>query len=212
MMQLVGLAITSSFTGLVSDKIGRKPVILFCNVGAMAGCVGKWFCRKSFWAFCIAHLCSGLLSGSFPVYLAYISDVFESKSVKDKELGKTVAFFVLGISLGGLVAVLMFPQGLFAPLWAGCILLLFTTIINLRFLVDPDKLKVIQGAIKPELDEELAVLNEKMDTNDNEEGPQHIDKRTLSIIIFGSFADIFGSKSLFPMCVSPLAYQVFYKW
>lgn len=208
MMQLVGVAISSSFTGTASDKLGRKPVIIFCLVGSMIGCIVKWFCRKSFWAFSISHLFAGLLSGSTPVSLAYVSDAFESRAVKDKETGKTIAFYVLGMSLGGLLAVLMYPQGLFAPLWAGAGLMVFVLIFNLKFLIEPGNLKVMSTLDQPDVDEEeTEVLNNTADGDVPKQSDisESIDKGTMSIIILGSVADIFGSKSLFPMCLSPLA-------
>ncbi len=208
MMQLVGVAISSSFTGVISDKVGRKPVILFCIVGSMIGCIVKWFCRKSFWAFSIAHLFSGMLSGSLPVALAFISDVFESKTVKDNEFGKTIALYVLGTTFGGLFAVVMYPQGLFAPLWAGVGLMFLVLCINVKFLIEPNKLKEMPKLEPLEIDdEETQVLKKVNDDNtvDEFDEPKSIDKGTMAVIIMGSFADIFGSKSLFPMCLSPLA-------
>lgn len=81
------MAVASAVTGRLSDKIGRKPVILFCLSASMIGSAVKYFLRHTFWGFCIANFFNGLLSGSLPVALAYVSDVFSSKGKKSKEFG-----------------------------------------------------------------------------------------------------------------------------
>lgn len=82
------MAVASAVTGRLSDRIGRKPVILFCLSMSMVGSAVKYLLRNTFWGFCIANFFNGLLSGSLPVALAYVSDVFSSPSTKSAEFGK----------------------------------------------------------------------------------------------------------------------------
>lgn len=51
MTAMLGMAVASAVTGRLSDKIGRKPVILFCLSASMIGSAVKYFLRHTFWAF-----------------------------------------------------------------------------------------------------------------------------------------------------------------
>lgn len=63
MAALTGVAIASAFTGQLSDRIGRKPVLQFCMGASVFGNILKWFLRGSFWGFCAASFINGLVSG-----------------------------------------------------------------------------------------------------------------------------------------------------
>jgi hypothetical protein len=48
------------------------------------------------------------------------------------------------------------------------------------------------------------------DDDDDDKGPETIDWKVTSNILVGSLADNAGSVGLFPLCLSPLAFNVFY--
>jgi MFS family permease len=217
MMHLIGVAIASTFTGTISDKVGRKPVILVCITGSMIGCAVKWVCRKSFWAFCISNLVFGLLAGGFPVALAYVSDSFEAKAAKAKQFGLIIVFWVMGQSAGGIISVLMYPLGLFAPLWAGVAVMFITFCFTYYFLVEPSDLKLVPTHDEEEDENHTTdkIENEdqgkEIEVKNNPSLPDTIDYKTMCIILLGTFSDVIGSKALFPLCLAPLAYEVYYK-
>lgn len=106
----------SPVLGSLSDRFGRRPVILLSNLGlgldyalmALAPSIG--------WLF-IGRLISGITSSTFGAANAFIVDVTpaEQRAAKFGLLG--VAFgvgFVIGPSVGGLLSVF----GLRAPFWA----------------------------------------------------------------------------------------------
>ena len=226
MTSLLGVAIISSVTGTLSDKLGRKPVILFCLSGSIIGSIAKWLCRRSYWAFCVANFVNGLLSGSLPVALAYVSDVFTLKTTKDKEFSTIVGCWVLGQSIGGIVSILMYEQGLFAPLWVGVGIVFFACCITYQFLIEPGELKIPTGlnGIDESEEEHGGLLPTNLNAEDDDEDdsavekeveheglPEEINRTTMAHIIVGAFADTLGSKALFPLCLSPLAFNTFYK-
>mmetsp|Transcript_14728 Transcript_14728/g.17935 ORF Transcript_14728/g.17935 Transcript_14728/m.17935 type:complete len:658 (-) Transcript_14728:262-2235(-) len=198
MTSLLGTAIASSITGTLSDKLGRKPVILFCLSGSMVGSTVKYFLRQTFWGFCIANFFNGLLSGSLPVALAYISDVFTSNKIKASQFSIVVGCWVLGQSIGGIIAILMSEQGLFAPLWVGVGIMFLACCVTAKYLVEASNLKIPKS------------MNES-DDDEDEDLPTEINKMTMYHIIIGALADTIGSKALFPLCLSPLAFTRFYK-
>ena len=197
---LLGMAIAGVFAGKISDKIGRKPVVLFCLAGSMFGSALKWFLRHGFWPFCIANLVNGLLSGTLPVALAYSSDLFSSEREKSKNFTAIVGLYVVGQSTGGIFAILMQNHGLFAPLWAGVAILAVALVFNIRYLIEPGRIR-IPGTIGD-------------DENDNDdliaERPEKINRKAMANILIGAFTDIAGSKALFPLCMTPLGFQTYY--
>jgi MFS family permease len=142
MTYYLGVSIASLFSGSISDRVGRKPVMLCCISGSILGSAAKWWCRKSFLGFCTANFVNGLLSSEFPVVLAYVSDLFESKEEKEKEFSKTVGCYVLGQGLGGIIAIMFYPLGLFVPILAGIGLLLVVFVLNCLFLIEPKYLRI----------------------------------------------------------------------
>lgn len=222
MVRLLGSSIASSFTGAISDKVGRRPVILMCIITHLLGVILQWFCRKSFWAFSSAQFVSGLLSASLPVSLAYSSEILESKEDKEKEFGILIAGGMFGQAIGGVIAMVMFPLGLFAPLWVGFGLLIVSFLVCFCYLAE-------QNMLEDMIDEDSFDNNDDDDDNNDDDGdssddvdtnsceeqslalPQHIDIKTMAIILNGSVFDLFGSTTLIPMCLSPLAYKVFYQ-
>lgn len=203
MTALLGMAIAGAVTGTISDKIGRKPVLVFCLAASMVGSMAKYFLRETFWGFCAANFVNGLLSGSLPVALAYIADVFPSNKEKAKQFSIVVGCNVLGQSTGGIIAILMFDVGLFAPLWVGSFIMAVASVIVAIYLVEPNKMS--DGTLN------VGNVNETEEEAETETPPTEIDKSTLANIVIGAFFDIFGSKALFPLCLSPLAFETYYK-
>ena len=196
MMHLIGISITTTVSGFISDKVGRKPIILISMAGSTVAGVVQWFCRKSFWAFCLASLFAGLTAGSLPVTLAYTSDVLPSKNEKDKELSKILGVGILGMGAGVTTAAIVFPLGLFTPLLVGVGLTFITFCVVYQFLLDPELIKTHHIHQHENYDDML---------------PNEIDKRTMANIVLGLSADAIGSKVLYPICVTVLAYETFYK-
>ncbi|KAL3902705.1 MAG: hypothetical protein SGARI_005710, partial [Bacillariaceae sp.] len=186
MFALLGIAVAGLYSGRLSDKIGRKPVLQFTMYGSMVGSVIKFFLRKNFWGFCIANLANGLVSGSLPVALAYVGDVFPTPQTKAAEFGNITGCFVVEQSMGGIFAILMSSTGLFASLWIGA---------------------AMMRAAGLEVSDEYGVMVEE--EGDDEELTE-IDKLTMWNIIAGAFLDNFGSCGLFPICLLPLAFNRFY--
>jgi MFS family permease len=64
------------------------------------GSIAKYFARETFWGFCITQLVFGFFLGNLPIAMAYIGDVFTSKTEKGRQLSIIVANYVMGNSGG----------------------------------------------------------------------------------------------------------------
>lgn len=201
MSYLLGVTIASIGIGTLSDRFGRKPLMSLCLYGSVILTGIMYYARKNFWGFCGASFANGLVSATVPIALAYVGDVFPAQASKEKKIGLVIGISMLGNSGGGVIAILMESVGLFAPLWAGIAWMAVSAIVATFYLIEPGQM------IQPE---KLSTCDSKCDDDDDEKPPERLDRCSLSIIIFGALADNVGSAGLAPLCLSPLAFKVFY--
>ena len=93
--------IFSPFWGSLSDRIGRRPVILVCLVGGAASYLVFAF-AQSLWLLFIARALAGLFGGSISTAHAYIADVTSERD-RSKGMGLLGAAFGLGFIFGPLL-------------------------------------------------------------------------------------------------------------
>lgn len=95
----------SPVTGALSDRFGRRPVVLLSNFGQGCDCILMALAPTLSWLF-VGRLISGITSASIPTANAYIADVTppEQRAAKFGLLGAAFGLgFVVGPALGGLL-------------------------------------------------------------------------------------------------------------
>jgi DHA1 family tetracycline resistance protein-like MFS transporter len=96
----------SPIWGQLSDRIGRRPVILISLLGAAIAHLAFAF-APSFWALVVARAFAGLFGGNLSTAMAYIADITDEKN-RSKGMGMIGAAFglgfILGPSMGGIFA------------------------------------------------------------------------------------------------------------
>src|SRR5438874_1233417 len=78
--------------GHLSDRIGRRPVLLVSQIGTCAGFLILAY-ANSLWVVFLARIIDGLTAGNLTVAQAYIADVSEAEN-------RTKAFGLIGIAFG----------------------------------------------------------------------------------------------------------------
>ncbi len=101
-----GLACLYSFTqfiaaphwGRLSDRLGRRPILLISSLGLGLSYVG-WFFSSSFTFFCLTRLLGGLMGGNLGVASAAMADMSPPEK-RTSSMGMIGAAFGLGFLLG----------------------------------------------------------------------------------------------------------------
>jgi len=129
--------------GRLSDRIGRRPVLLVSILGTFLGFVLLGVAR-SLWVLFAARIIDGLTGGNISVAQAYIADVTDEKN-RARALGMIGAAFGLGFIIGPAVGGLMSAWGYNVPAFAAAAL----SLINLTsaFFLLPESLSPARRAM-----------------------------------------------------------------
>ena len=128
----------SPFIGNLSDKFGRRPVLLFSLFGFGVDYIFLSFAPTIGWLF-VGRIIAGITGASFTTATAYIADISAPKD-RAKNFGLVGAAFGLGFIIGPVIGGLLGAYGSRVPFIASAIL----TFINLiyGYFVLPESLTV----------------------------------------------------------------------
>src|SRR5438034_7671866 len=118
--------------GQLSDRVGRRPVLLVSQIGTFIGFLMLAFAH-SLWLVFLARIIDGLTAGNLTVAQAYISDVTEPQN-RAKAFGLIGVAFSLGFLVGPGVSGYLAQYGNHYPILAAAGLS-FTSIMATTFLL-----------------------------------------------------------------------------
>ncbi len=124
--------IAGPILGQLSDRLGRRPILLVSQVGTLAGFLILAFSHH-IWLLFLARAIDGATAGNLTIAQAYISDV-----TKPEDRAKSFALigiaFGFGFLVGPAISAFLSRYGYQAPILAGSALS-FTTILCTFFLL-----------------------------------------------------------------------------
>jgi len=128
------------FLGRLSDRLGRKPVLLVCILGSAIGYF-IFGIGGALWVLFLSRVIDGITGGNISVAAAFIADVSAPQD-RAKNFGLLGAAFGLGFILGPAMSGVLLPLGLSAPAFAAGGLSLLSAIVG--FFILPESLPKAQ--------------------------------------------------------------------
>lgn len=122
--------------GRVSDRYGRRPILLICLLGSAIGYF-IFGIGGALWVLYLSRIIDGFTGGNVSIAQAYIADVSSDKD-RTKNLGLIGVSFGLGFIIGPLFGGLFSQISLVAPAYAAGIFSLAATVIG--FFILPESL------------------------------------------------------------------------
>ncbi|MFX1419551.1 MAG: MFS transporter [Promethearchaeota archaeon] len=119
--------------GNISDKFGRRPLLLISQAGTFAGFILLAF-SGSIWLLIISRIIDGIFGGNFPIAKAIIGDVVPPKDRSIQMANIGVAHVLASLIGPGLGGTLFSIGGLLLPGMFAAGLSLFTMIITISIL------------------------------------------------------------------------------
>lgn len=111
----------SPIIGNLSDKYGRRPVLLFSLFGFGVDYIILALAPAYSWLF-IGRVIAGITGASFTTATAYIADISTNETERAKNFGLIGAAFGLGFVLGPALGALLATWGIRAPFYAAAVL------------------------------------------------------------------------------------------
>lgn len=125
--------ISGPIWGNVSDRVGRKTVLIISQVGATIGWAMLAYAGNIFWVF-IARIVEGVSGGNIGITQAYVADLCEPHE-RSKAFGFIGATFAMGMIFGPVGGGILFSKfGFSAPFLAASALQLLTLILTVILL------------------------------------------------------------------------------
>ena len=126
--------ISGPVLGDLSDRYGRKKVLLISQIGTCVGFVVLAL-SNTLWIVFLSRIIDGVTAGNLTVAQAYISDVTKPQD-RTRAMGMIGASFGLGFILGPAISGFLVHYGHAAPIWASAALSFISIIGTTLFLKD----------------------------------------------------------------------------
>ncbi|MEO8607744.1 MAG: MFS transporter [Chloroflexota bacterium] len=118
--------------GALSDRFGRKPILLFCMIGSAVGYLLLGV-GGALWVLFLGRIIDGITGANISVSLAYIADVTPAEE-RGKYFGWVGALagigFIIGPVIGGLVAKISYE----APFYAAAVVTFLNVLYGIFFM------------------------------------------------------------------------------
>jgi multidrug resistance protein len=133
----VAQMISGPLLGRLSDKYGRKPILIISQIGTLASFIVLALAKSLSMVF-IARIVDGLTAGNIVVAQAYIADV-TSREERTRAMGFIGAAFGLGFILGPSLSAFFSGYSQQAPIWAATVMSSLAILGSIIILKEPTR-------------------------------------------------------------------------
>lgn len=137
--------IAAPWLGRLSDRLGRKPVLIVCLIGSAIGYL-LFGIGGALWVLFLSRIIDGITGGNISVASAYIADITPPQD-RARNFALIGAAFGLGFVLGPALSGILLPFGYAASAYAAAALSLSSAIVGLLIL--PESLPKSQRNLEP---------------------------------------------------------------
>jgi MFS transporter, DHA1 family, tetracycline resistance protein len=138
--------LSAPFLGALSDRIGRRPVIILSIVSTALG----WFVfasARAVWMLFLGRIIDGAAAGNFTSAQGYMVDIARDEKERTRNLGILSAIFGVGFLLGPILGGLLSKVSHSFPFWvAGC-LASVNAVSAILFLPESHKVRSTENAM-----------------------------------------------------------------
>ena len=120
--------------GKLSDKYGRKPILMISQAGTGVAFLLLAF-SNSIYVIFAGRILDGIFSGQFPIVRAYISDV-STPQTRSSQMSKIMVGFTSGMIIGPLLGGLLGIFGWWYPMIFASLLSIVSIILTRQVLVE----------------------------------------------------------------------------
>ena len=120
--------LSSPFLGALSDKVGRRPVLLISILSTAVG----WFVfasAQSIWILFLGRIIDGVAAGNYTIAQSYLVDLSKDEKERAANLGLIGATFGIGFIVGPMLGGLLSKVSHAFPFWFTGMLALANTIV-----------------------------------------------------------------------------------
>ncbi|QEE17107.1 MFS transporter [Promethearchaeum syntrophicum] len=173
--------------GKLSDKHGRKPMLLLSQFGTFLGFIILAFSPNFTWVI-ISRVIDGMFGGNYPIAKAIINDIVKPKDLPEQMTTIGVAHNVANLFGPALGGILFVNFGLIAPGLAAALISLFTLIITQVKLKESAPIKVNPEMLKIKIPDNSS--SKSLDISSKKQPKWYSNKplvTSLLILAFSSF-------------------------
>ena len=108
--------LSSPVLGALSDRIGRRPVLILSIISTALG----WFVfasARSIWQLFLGRIIDGMAAGNFTTAQSYMADLAKDEKERTKNLGIIGAVFGVGFLLGPMIGAVLSRVSHAFPFW-----------------------------------------------------------------------------------------------
>lgn len=130
--------ISAPLLGALSDRIGRRPVIIVSIISTAIG----WFVfasAKSVWMLFLGRIIDGAAAGNFTSAQGYMVDIARDEKERTRNLGILSAIFGVGFLLGPILGGLLSNVSHVFPFWIAGILASLNAVSAILFLPESNR-------------------------------------------------------------------------